>query len=274
MTAGQPEKDALRVLKRLSVRGGRLFAGDGNRYRLTRGGRRGARGQQEVSAEVVESLGARGLIAPAADGGWVLTASGRMFVRRGLATATESPHQQQQPGPVTLNDDALGTITVTVNHNESPLSWLRRRKGSDGRPMIDGAEFEAGERLRSDYTRAQLLPRITANWTAAVAGRRRNGGAGGIAELTEAALAARKRVAQALAAVGPELGGVLVDFCCFLKGLEQVEQERRWPARSAKVVVEMALRELARHYGLLARARGPERSGKIRGWGTDDFRPT
>jgi hypothetical protein len=139
--------------------------------------------------------------------------------------------------------------------------------------LIDGAEFEAGERFRSDYERAGIMPRVTANWTASVSRGRRDGGAGGMAELTEAAIDARRRVDRAIAAVGPELAGILVDFCCFLKGIEEIERTRQWPTRSAKLVLRIALAGLARHYGLATQVRGAA-SGAIRHWGSADYRPT
>jgi hypothetical protein len=61
----------------------------------------------------------------------------------------------------------------------------------------------------------------------------------------------------------------LVDVCCFLKGLEVIEGERAWPARSCKVVLQLGLNRLARHYGYAARADGPAR-GKVRTWLADD----
>jgi hypothetical protein len=228
----------------------------------------------DPDARTVEVLLAQGLIEPDQDRGLVATATGRAFLRRSLAGADGYAAQHQERGMVAIDDPDLGSISVAVNHDESPLSWLRRRKGRDGRALIDAAEFAAGERLRSDYSRALIMPRVTANWTATVADKRRDGSAGSVAELTEAAIAARRRVEKALDSVGPEFAGLLVDFCCFLKGLEEIERERQWPARSAKVVLRLGLSSLARHYGLAATASGRNRSGTLRHWGTDDYRPT
>lgn len=149
---------------------------------------------------------------------------------------------------------------VLVDLAESPLGWLARRRGRDGRPLIDAAQFAAGERLRIDFTRAGMTPRLTADWSAP----RRQRGAAPRQSFPEAVLAAKERLSRALDAVGPEFSGLLLDVCCFLKGVEQVEGERGWPARSGKIVLGLALDRLARHYGLDAQARG--RSGGTRTW--------
>jgi hypothetical protein len=159
-----------------------------------------------------------------------------------------------------------GPAAVTVDESESPLVWLARRKGRDGRALIEPLQLLAGERLRADFTRAQLMPRVTSNWSASVADHRRGATP---AVFTDTVIAARQRVRQALDAAGPEFSGLLLDVCCFLKGLADVEGERRWPPRSAKVVLQLGLDRLARHYGLSERARGRAR-GELRSWLAED----
>jgi len=155
-------------------------------------------------------------------------------------------------------------IGAKFDESESPLTWLARRKGTDGRPLIEPHQLLSGERLRLDFTLAQMMPRTTVNWDGAAAGRRRDGGqtAG---HITERMIAARQRLRHALDAVGPEFSGLLIDICCFLKKLDAVERERHWPARSAKVVLQLALERLARHYGYRAEARG-RAAASIRSW--------
>jgi hypothetical protein len=164
-----------------------------------------------------------------------------------------------------LTDD--GATSVLVNDSESPLAWLARRKGRDGHSMISPHQFIAGEKLRADFTRGNLAPRMTANWGAPTGGRPRGSGSSP-GEMTDMMMTARQRVGQAMEACGPEFSGILMDVCCFLRGLEDVERERGWPARSAKIVLQLGLERLARHYGFAAEARGP--AAKVRVWLAED----
>jgi hypothetical protein len=160
----------------------------------------------------------------------------------------------------------FGFTEVAVNLEESPLAQLRRMRNRDHQEFLTAAEWRSGERLRVDFTRGQIMPRLGANWETTVASGRRSNG---IADLTDAALAARLRVNRAIEAVGPELSGLLLDICCFLKGLEQVEAERGLPRRSAKVLLKTGLGILARHY-----EPGRSQPAKPLHWGAGDYRPT
>ncbi len=164
-----------------------------------------------------------------------------------------------------------GEGEVWIDAAESPLAWLRRRKGRDGAPLIGEAAFQAGERLRADLTRAGTLPGVTMDWSRPYA----DAGAAGPRGLlpAEAGLAARQRVTAALVAVGPDFAGLLVDLCGFLTPLAEIERARGWPARSGKVLIRLALERLAAHYGIAGAARGPERSRGLRQWGAPDYRP-
>lgn len=177
------------------------------------------------------------------------------------------------------------SMSPGFNAMESPLDWLARRRDRDGKSLISAIEYDAGERLRRDFTLAQMTPSVTLNWSRILTG----GGAGsrGIEHQTDmraSVIAAELRVRHALAAVGPDLSGILIDVCCLLRGLKACEKATGWPQRSGKIVLQIALRQLARHYGLdgVEREQGNERDGgstkqralRIRHWGADNFRPS
>ncbi|WP_340671075.1 DUF6456 domain-containing protein [Phyllobacterium sp.] len=194
-----------------------------------------------------------------------LSQAGRARLRR-LGSANDPFTGQHREETTVLIADRQGAMQVLSNQGESPLAMLRKRRNANGVPFIDDQVFRAGERLRADYTIGNLMPSIGVNWDVTGTGSRSNG----VLEITDAALAARQRVEQALEAVGPELSGVLVDVCCFLKGLETIERERQWPVRWAKLILKTALATLDRHYHPPAPSR---RSQRIIHWGAEDYRP-
>ncbi|WP_230531885.1 DUF6456 domain-containing protein [Microvirga roseola] len=177
------------------------------------------------------------------------------------APGTSFFHQHRETETATVETEA-GPARVRVDAEESPLDWLRRRKGRNGEPMIDEASYQAGERLRMDIVLAGLLPGVTSRWDAMP----RSAGPVSPSDSTDRMIAARQRLRSAFDAVGADFSDLLMDLCGFMKGLELIERERRWPPRSAKVVVRLALARLAEHYGIEASARGPAASRGIRSW--------
>jgi hypothetical protein len=190
------------------------------------------------------------------------------FLRRALVTGEEEfGHQHRDMVDATVELDNRRQ-PVRRNLAESPLGVIARMKDRQGNAFLPPEATEAGERLLTDFTRGQMQPRITASWEPRLSGRGK-AQAGGQAEIADSAMAARDRFSRAMDAMGPELAGVAVDVCCFSKGLEAVERERQWPARSAKLMLRTALLALARHYAPPAAVK----TRRSHFWGADDYRP-
>lgn len=154
-----------------------------------------------------------------------------------------------------------------MKHDESPLAWLNRRG------LIDPKCYEAGERLRMDWTLSHLEARVTMDWAGAMTpGSSQSQPRDGLTT-HERAIAARRRLAKALEIVGPELSGMLLEVCCLTRGLESAERALGLPQRAGKVVLQLALTRLARHYGLLPPENPPQIRAKLRSWGAADYRP-
>lgn len=132
-----------------------------------------------------------------------------------------------------------GRRSVTVNLAESPLSWLHARG------HIDRRLFDAGERLRADYERAQLSPSITMRWDPV---RIKSSGQDAGLTQTERHIAARARFSGAVAAAGKGLEDILWRVVCAGESLPDAERELAWPARSGKLVLRLALDRVADFY--------------------------
>lgn len=131
--------------------------------------------------------------------------------------------------------------SVTVNAAESPLGWLLARG------LVSRRQFDAGERLRWDWERAQLAPRVTMAWDAAPIARGRGRSAPDHA-LGDAQIDAKRRFDAAVAAAGPGLADILWRIVCSGEGMREAESALGWPARAGKLVLSFALDRVADYY--------------------------
>jgi len=270
MTGGQSAARFRPLLAALSRQGAHLSRPDGSGERhgawtvaanmaATRAGA-GARAKAgkdtRFSAGTVASAVRLGYIEERSQGVYELSALGRAAYRRlrsGGGDTFCAQHRALAPKSIEQPGGAR-PVSVTVNLKESPLAWLASRKDRSGRPLLDEAQLRAGERLRSDFTFASLTPSLAKGWRT----EKISGSSPGTGDLSTDVLAARKRVYRVLDKMPDALSRLVVDVCCHLKGLEDAEKERGWPARSAKVVLQIALTSLAEEYGDITR--GPDRT--------------
>ncbi len=223
-----------------------------------------------LSTELVEAFVQKDWLERDGDSRARLSEAGLMWYRR--ATSLD-PYRGQHQDLARQQIKTAGRRdeVAEVNRAESPLAWLRARRDPQGNPMLSEEQFNAGERLRLDFERAQMRAHVTANWDFGISARRRALSAQDRSDLSDVALAAKQRFHKALDAAGPELAAVLVEVCCHLNGMAGAERSLGLPKRSGKVVLLIALNTLARHYGLTQS--GSTASGKSRHWGTEGYRP-
>ena len=143
-----------------------------------------------------------------------------------------------EEGPRKRNGTSRRRRSVTVNIAESPLTWLHAHG------HLDERLFDAGERLRMDYEKAQLGPSVTMRWDVV---RVKGSGEQGLTQ-TERQLAARQRFDGALDHAGKGLRDVLWRVVCAGETLPIAEKALQWPARSGKLVLKLALDRVADFY--------------------------
>jgi hypothetical protein len=146
-----------------------------------------------------------------------------------------------QNDPRLLSERVTDARSVTVNLAESPLGWLVARG------LLSRRQFDAGERLRCDWERAQLAPRVTMAWDAATIASSRGGASVG-PDLSGAQIDAKRRFNDAIAAAGPGLADILWRIVCAGEGMRDAESALGWPARAGRLVLTFALDRIADFY--------------------------
>lgn len=190
-----------------------------------------------------------------------ITDTGRSFLRRSLADERRAPGMAEAPTPFQAQHMEMGEKLFAdkltgkpearqVNLGESPVGWLARRKGPDGKAFLTIEEVDAAEKLRTDFEMAQIGPSVAQDWRKFLTPGDRLSGTPVAGTPGDGAMMARDRVMKALSELGPGLADVALRTCCFLEGLETCERRMGWSARSAKVVLKLALQRLTEHYGL------------------------
>lgn len=240
------ERDALRILRRLCEPTALLaVSAQMDKAVVVRDGPDGpGLRTATVDRTVAEAMALNQWIAcdqPGRISRYRITAEGRAEV--GRLTAAAENRARAVSGGLDSDEDDEARKRARALRAEPPLLVLSRRRDQDGTPFLEAALVAAGERLREDYEIAQLGPHATQNWSACLTPDvdmtpRGNSGVD----------AARSRVQAALKDLGPGLGDVALQCCCYLEGLETIERHMGWSARSGKVVLRIALQRLRRHY--------------------------
>jgi hypothetical protein len=250
------DRDAAPVLRRLSAAGAVLAVAEAMDRAVVVPGT-GAESKLAVEKPLAQALALMEWITCAAPGKisrYHITAAGRAAYGQMLADAenrarreaegfaeAQAPFQawpsgSRRPRRMRRSRYSLG---------DSPLVALSRRRNKDGSLFLDPGLVRAGERLREDFELAQIGEQAGRNWDRFLAGV---GGQERLDAKTSGAPAARDRVKRALNALGPGLSDVALRCCCYLEGLETAEQKMGWSARSAKIVLRIALLQLKEHY--------------------------
>lgn len=189
------------------------------------------------AAQLREAL-ARGLLSE--QGGSIeLGEDGHAALKRGAGEDADYAAQHREMIDTHILSGAGQVRRVRRNRCEGALGpWLAH---------LDPPERAAGERFCADHARSSLHQHTTRNWSL-TADARAKGWRGGAEAAPLAAIAAKDRVMDALAALGPGMDQLLIAVCIREESMGSIERRFGWARRSGKTVLKLALQQLARHY--------------------------
>jgi hypothetical protein len=250
MTAPRfPEERAVaRALVRLASPRAVLAPLPGGRgFGLFFGTDRRRRPLQRLTAGQIKQLEAEGAIVRDGQGAvFRLTAAGTARAARAAAAPGEAFFAQHGSVIDRVVMDPTGEMRKARGYSPfQALLRLARLRDAQGAPWLAPHEMAAAKRLRADWEAGQAGLMPGSDWTALP----RSPNARGPGNAREGALAvgldARARLERELSLLAPPLRRIVEALCLHEVGLEEFEKSKRWPARSAKIALKLALAQLA-----------------------------
>lgn len=251
------EREAASLLTLLSRGGAVLAAAEGMEMAVVvREGADPDRQKVAVSRPLAGALALTGWISCARQGRisrYVITQAGRSALNRIIADQENRARARLEGGFAEAQEPFLApggrdapnpARRSRYGGAETPLEMLARLSDREGKPFLTPAMVSAGKRLREDFELAQISCQLQQEQLYFSADSQIL-----CSSSQEAGAAARARMTGALKALGMGLSDIALRCCCHLEGLEAAERSLGWPARSAKVVLRIALQHLAEHYG-------------------------
>ncbi len=147
--------------------------------------------------------------------------------------------------------DPDGTLRLTRGVDPGgPIARLARISNGSGAAFFSGREIAAARALWAAWEKSRRGLLRGSDWEAPPIGSAPRGPGGVQESATLGAIDARAEVSASLDALPRSLAAAVTAFCLEETGIEALERRGRWPARSGKVVLKLALELLADHYAM------------------------
>lgn len=156
-----------------------------------------------------------------------------------------------------LRHDAVSLETMPREDGAGLRARVRTQRPLDRyalRGEISEPQFQAGERLRTDFERAGLQPRVIMHYAPRLPASR--------AEARDSTMDARRRLYAAIDGVGRLGEGVLWAVCCVGESAGDWAHRHGRGVRDGIVLLRAALDELDRHYNPPSRRRSTADHGQ------------
>lgn len=219
------------------------------RYGVFASGDRRRRPQALMTAAQLRALLSEGAVAEGENGAYRLTPAGRAGLARRSGAGTASPAAGPLPTELRTVIDDHGRFQAALGV-EPTVARLARLRDMAGEAWLTAQELAAAKRLSADLELGARGGVRLSRWGADGGGPGQvgvRGSAGAEAALMLGA-EARHRAVAALKALAPPLRRVAERVCGEGATLEELERQDKWPARSGKVALKLALSQLAQAY--------------------------